>query len=388
MKLVFAHDHKLRLIDGKYYTVGGLRDSITDRYMEYFDSLTIFCRAIEKQPYDTQLFELKNPKITVKPVSNGSLMISKKALKMMEDEIKNADGLIVKLHSKIAEHAIKYARKYNVPYLVEVVGCPWDAYWNHSLKGKLVAPIMTLSTKREVKRAPYAVYVTKEFLEKRYPCDGEWIDCSDVELQSMDEEILSKRLDKIQKMNGQMTLGTLAQVDVKYKGQEYVIRAIAELKEKGKIFKYKLAGSGSNEYLLNIAKKCNVIDQVEFCGVLSHDQVFDWLDNIDFYIQPSKQEGLPRAMIEAISRACPAAGSTAGGMGELVSDKYIFHKAKVKEIVCILDNLTKEDMSSEACANFETAKNYKKEVLDSKRKDFYGAFAIKCHEHRRGEVKE
>lgn len=386
MKLVFAHDHKLRLIDGKYYTVGGLRDSITDRYMEYFDSLTIFCRAIEKQPYDTQLFELKNPKITVKPVSNGSLMISKKALKMMEDEIENADGLIAKLHSKIAEHAIKYARKYNVPYLVEVVGCPWDAYWNHSLKGKLVAPIMTLSTKREVKRAPYAVYVTKEFLEKRYPCDGEWMDCSDVELQSMDEEILSKRLDKIQKMNGQMTLGTLAQVDVKYKGQEYVIRAIAELKEKGKIFKYKLAGSGSNEYLLNIAKKCNVIDQVEFCGVLSHDQVFDWLDNIDFYIQPSKQEGLPRAMIEAISRACPAAGSTAGGMGELVSDKYIFHKAKVKEIVYILDNLTKEDMSSEACANFETAKNYKKEVLDSKRKDFYGAFAIKCHEHKRGEV--
>ena len=356
--------------------------------MEYFDSLTIFCRAIEKQPYDTQLFELRNPEITVKPVSNGSLMISKKALKMMEDEIKNADGLIVKLHSKIAEHAIKYARKYNVPYLVEVVGCPWDAYWNHSLKGKLVAPIMTLSTKREVKRAPYAVYVTKEFLEKRYPCNGQWIDCSDVELQNMNEEILSKRLDKIQKMNGQMILGTLAQVDVKYKGQEYVIRAIAELKEKGKIFKYKLAGSGSNEYLLNIAKRYNVTDQVEFCGVLSHDQVFNWLDEIDFYIQPSKQEGLPRAMIEAISRACPAAGSTAGGMGELVSDKYIFHKAKVKEIVSILDNLTKEDMASEACANFETAKNYKKEVLDSKRKDFYGAFAIKCREHKQEGVEE
>ena len=166
MKLVFAHDHKLRLIDGKYYTVGGLRDSITDRYMEYFDSLTIFCRAIEKQPYDTQLFELKNPKIKVKPVSNGSLILSQSALRMMEEEIKNADALIVKLHSKIAEYAIKYARKYKIPYLVEVVGCPWDAYWNHSIKGKIVAPMMTLSTKKEVKRAPYAVYVTKEFLEK------------------------------------------------------------------------------------------------------------------------------------------------------------------------------------------------------------------------------
>lgn len=85
----------------------------------------------------------------MKPVSNGSLILSQSALKMMEEEIKNADALIVKLHSKIAECAIKYARKYKIPYLVEVVGCPWDAYWNHSLKGKIVAPMMTLSTKEK-----------------------------------------------------------------------------------------------------------------------------------------------------------------------------------------------------------------------------------------------
>lgn len=386
MKLVFAHDHKLRLIDGKYYTVGGLRDSITDRYMEYSDSLTIFCRAIEKQPYDTQLFELKNPKIKVKPVSNGSLILSQSALRMMKEEIKNADALIVKLHSKIAEYAIMYARKYKIPYLVEVVGCPWDAYWNHSIKGKIVAPIMTLSTKKEVRRAPYAVYVTKEFLEKRYPCDGEWIDCSDVELQSVDETVLSRRLEKIQRMGEQLTLGTLAQVDVRYKGQEYVIHAIAELKKRGKIVKYKLAGSGSNQYLLDIAKKYGVDNQVEFCGVLSHDQVFDWLDDIDFYIQPSKQEGLPRSMVEAISRACPSAGSTAGGMSELVSSDYIFHKANVNEIVNLIDSLTKEKLTQEACRNFKTAQNYKKEVLDAKRRTFYKNFAERCWQHKQGEI--
>lgn len=378
MKLVFAHDHKLRLINGKYYTVGGLRDSITDRYMEYFDSLTIFCRAIEKQPYDTQLFELKNPKIKVKPVSNGSLILSKRALNMMEEEIKTADALIVKLHSKIAEHAIRYARKYKIPYLIEVVGCPWDAYWNHSIKGKIVAPMMTLSTKREVRRAPYAVYVTKEFLEKRYPCDGKWIDCSDVELQSVDKTVLSRRLEKIQGMGDQLTLGTLAQVDVRYKGQEYVIQAIAELKKRGRIVKYRLAGSGSNQYLLDIAKKYGVDNQVEFCGVLSHDQVFDWLDDIDFYIQPSKQEGLPRSMVEAISRACPAAGSNVGGIGELIDTKYLFKKGNVKAIANILMSINKESMSEQAVENFQTAQNYKCNYLDKKRKEFYGRFAEEC----------
>lgn len=386
MKLVFAHDHKLRKIDGKYYTVGGLRDSITKRYMEFFDKMVIFCRAIEKQPYDTQLFELKNPAITVKPVSDGTLILSRSAKKLMENEIKNADGLIVKLHSKIAEQAIFYARKYNIPYLIELVGCPWDAYWNHSIKGKFVAPFMTLSTRREIKRAPFVIYVTKEFLEKRYPCNGKWIYCSDVELQEMDENILEKRIKKIEHMNKTIILGTLAQMDVLYKGQEYVIRALADLKKRGKIFKYRLAGSGNTEYLKKIAQKYNVIEQVEFCGVISHDDVFSWLDEIDFYIQPSKQEGLPRAMIEAISRACPAAGSTAGGISELVSSQFVFKKGDVGDIVKILDNISKDSLKKQAKDNFIRAHDYRKDYLDKKRRDFYRIFAYECEKKKNKEM--
>ena len=119
---------------------------------------------------------------------------------------------------------------------------------------------------------------------------------------------------------------------------------------------------------------------------MSHDQVFDWLDDIDFYIQPSKQEGLPRSMVEAISRACPSAGSTAGGMSELVSSDYIFHKANVNEIVNLIDSLTKEKLTQEACRNFKTAQNYKKEVLDAKRRTFYKNFAERCWQHKQGEI--
>ena len=382
MKLVFAHDHKLRKIDGKYYTVGGLRDSITERYLEFFDELTIFCRVIEKQSYDTQLFELKNPAITVKSVSNGSLLLSKHAKKMMENEIKNADGLIVKLHSKIAEHAISYARKYNIPYLVEVVGCPWDAYWNHSLKGKFVAPLMTLSTKREIKRAPFVIYVTKKFLERRYPTNGHWIDCSDVELLKIEEQVLEKRLKKINEMKNTFIIGTLAQIDVFYKGQEYVIKALKKLKDRGRIFKYRLAGSGDSTRLKKIAEKYDVIDLVEFCGTLSHKEVFNWLDNLDYYIQPSKQEGLSRALIEAISRGCPAAASNVGGNNELVEEDYLFKAGDVDSIVNILYRLDKENLITQAKINFKKAKNYDREYLNNKRKNFYMDFANYCYKHK------
>lgn len=378
MKLVFAHDHKLRMVDGKYYTLGGLSDFVTERYTAFFDNLTIICRVIEKQDYDTQLFELKNPHAAVKAASDGSLIISRDAKKMIEEEVKTADGLIVKLHSVIAEIAIHYANKYNVPYLIESVACPWDSYWNYSLKGKFVAPFMYLSTRKTIRNAPYAIYVTKDFLQNRYPCEGRWIDCSDVELSYVDNDILNKRIQKISISDRPLVLGTLAQIDVRYKGQEYVIKALSKLREKGIIFKYRLAGSGDNSFLKSIAQKYYVEDLVEFCGVLSHSEVFNWLDDIDIYIQPSKQEGLPRAMIEAISRACPACGSTAGGIGELVDREYIFPKGSVSGICSILEELTEDRLLEQARINFETSKKYKKDYLDEKRNAFYREFAKVC----------
>lgn len=378
MKLVFAHDHKLRMIDGKYYTLGGLADSVTQRYTELFSEMTIICRVIEKQAFDTRLFEVSNPKVSVKAASSGSLMISKSAKEMIENEVRNSNGVIARLHSRIGEIAIKYAKKYGIPYLVESVGCPWDAFWNYSLKGKVVAPIMWLTTKRVIRNAPYAVYVTKEFLEKRYPCNGKWIDCSDVELLDSDSKVLERRLNKIKHSSKTLILGTLAQVDVKYKGQEYVIKALSILKNKGIIFKYRLAGSGDPTRLKNIAQKYNVSGLVEFCGVLQHSEVFNWLDDIDIYIQPSKQEGLPRAMIEAISRACPACGSTAGGISELIDKQYVFRKGSVNAICSILEKIIVDNLIEQANRNYETSKKYKKDYLDRKRSSFYKEFADKC----------
>lgn len=376
MKLVFAHDHKLRCIDGKYYTLGGLSDQITGKYLNFFEELTIYCRVIPKQNFDTQLFELKDSRVHVKPVSNGSLIIKKESLDMMENEIKNSDALIVKLHSVIAEHAIRFARKYNKPYLIELVGDPWDAYWNHSYSGKVIAPFMTWLTRREVKRAPFVLYVTREYLEKKYPTNGKWIDCSDVEILEFNDAVLKKRLEKINSMGKKIIIGTLAQIDVLYKGQEYVIRAMGKMNNKNII--YRLAGSGNKERLEKIAKECGVLDQVEFCGVLSHSEVFSWLDEIDFYIQPSKQEGLPRSMVEAMSRALPAAGSNVGGISELVESNYIFPKGDIDAIVSMLSGIETESLLEQAVKNYNSAKYYDKSILEKRRFSFYNDFYIAC----------
>lgn len=94
-------------------------------------------------------------------------------------------------------------------------------------------------------------------------------------------------------------------MNLKTKGQHDVIRALGELKKRGDTnYEYQLVGLGDESFLRSIAKN-TMLRMKWFLGGKTHDEVFQWLDNIDIYVQPSYQEGLCRAIVEAMSRGCP-----------------------------------------------------------------------------------
>ena len=167
---------------------------------------------------------------------------------------------------------------------------------------------------------------------------------------------------------------TVAALDVPYKGQVDVIKAIGQLKKDGVLFKYKLIGQGNPAQLEKAIEKYEVKDLVEIVGPLPHNKVFDFLETIDVYVQPSKQEGLPRAMIEAMSKACPALGARTAGIPELISEECIFKPGNVGEITQKLKRIDTAWLIKQAALNFETAKEYQKEVLEERRKAFYQEF--------------
>ena len=102
---------------------------------------------------------------------------------------------------------------------------------HHSFLGKVSAHHFEQLTKDIGKNAEDAIYVTDEALQKRYPCK-KMLGCSDVVLQPADERILEARLQKNadRKPDALLRIGTAAFLDVMWKGQHNVIRAIAELK--------------------------------------------------------------------------------------------------------------------------------------------------------------
>lgn len=369
MKLVFAHDHKFRFTDGAYYSTGGLSDEVLSRYTNIFGGVNVLSRVVPKQ--NEVLSEIKNPSVKITAASFGIRD------KTVRESVKKCDAVIARLPSILGNRAIDCAKEYQKPYLIEMVACPWDGLWNHSVVGKFAAPMLYFTTRRHVENAPFVIYVTNHFLQSRYPTRGEYTNCSDVALMDISEDILKNRLKRIWSKPEKIIIGTTGAVDVRYKGQQYVIQALGELKKRGITkFEYQLVGGGDQRYLRSVADKYDVSDQIKLLGSLPHDQVFKWLDTIDLYAHPSRQEGLPRSLIEAMSRGLPAFGARTGGIPELLDSEYIVGNNKncFSEICNILLKYNKASMEKEAGRNFHEAKKYDDNLIEKRRNDFFQKF--------------
>lgn len=376
MKILFCHDGPLYKNElNEYYSVG-FNDTLFNRYSLLSNDITVAMRVYFNKNDNIQSSQLLSKKYKVIECFNicslnGFIFDRKKCKKLIDEQMYKADFAIIRLPSFIGNIAISCAQKYKKPFIVELVGCPWDSLWNHGIIGKILAPYLFFTTKREIKESKYVVYVTNNFLQKRYPNDKFNIGCSDVDLSRNTEFGLNTRqLNKNQKL----IIGTLGIIDVPYKGQEYVIKAISQLKKEGYNLEYQIAGPGNKSRLQKIAKRYGVIDDVIFLGSIPHDDIYKWLGKLTFYIQPSMTEGMPRALLEAMSVGCVCIGSDAGGIPELLDRKMVFKKGRYQEIAKIINLIDIREYNSQRKKNLEKIKEFNYSFLQSKREKFYKKF--------------
>lgn len=366
-KTLFAHDHKFKLIKGEYFSTGGLSMSVLERYIKKFGDLEILARVVECDEDSSKFHKIDSNLVKVTNYKGLSL-------NEISNKIEKSDYVIIRLPSIIGQKIGRICINKKKKYFTEVVGCPWDALWNHSWKGKLVAPLMSIATKQITKKSTYTLYVTNEFLQKRYPTNGKSVGCSDVIVKELDENILEKREEK-NSIKDVLTIkiATVGAVNVKYKGQEYVIEAINILKKIGYNCTYYIIGGGDDTYLKSVANKFKLTENVIFTGNLQTQKVFEILDSVDIYIQPSLQEGLPRSVVEAMSRGCPIIGTNVGGIPELCDSSFVVKRKSSDDIADkIVEILTKLDC--EAKRSFELAKEYRSDVLENRRNNFFDEF--------------
>lgn len=392
MKILFIHggSRLKKDTEGNWYTDPNFNEDVWKRYVDFADSFSVLLRQ-ESNIYPSKFAKAKfnkmldDSRIRVVPLPDFAKsklkmlnpLTYKKIRAIIDKEVKAVDKCFIRSVSPYSWYAYLACKKYHKPYLFEACDFAKESYKYHSIIGKIIANKMEKKHTMLARNATCATYVTGSVLQERYPCaSGKILGCSNVQLEKFNDDILQKRLKKIAAKTNNETLiiGTSAFLDVKWKGQDLVIKALSLLKEKGITnIRYELIGVGTGNHLRKESKKYGVADVVDIIGPIKHDQVFSWLDKLDFYIQPSYQEGLCRSIIEAMSRALPVICSDTGGNKELIDSKYIFDCGDYYKLAALMEDITR-DMKEQAIRNFNESKNYEKSVLDSRRKEFFKAF--------------
>ena len=374
MNILVVTDQRIKEENGLFYCTENVHD-----ILKRFSKLGILsiCAARyagrSSNKIETDLTGLINP-TNIHFVNETYVCTNVKSQRIIESCVKKSDLVIGYVPCINAYTAHKYAKKYKKRFMSYVVGCPWDAFWNHGLLGKIIAPYECLSLKRCLRDSNYALYVTEHFLQKRYPCSGLTCGCSDVRVLHQDDGILNNRLNLLKRIpeNAVLKIATIANYSVKYKGQHFVIKALARLKNKGIIkYHYYLIGGGDKTRLEKLAQKEGVSDLVHFEGIVPHNQIFEKLDEMHIYIQPSLQEGLPRSVVEAISRGLTCVCANTAAMPEMVNSEFIVGRKSVDDIVGVLKNISIKKLINQATRNFNEAKKYEESLLNKKRYDFF-----------------
>lgn len=387
MKTTFIFDTVLLTKDNeKFYARTLHYDLWKTRYLAYFDEINIVTRFKKLEDSDDisiGSYRLVNGNlVSVSPIGNYKVIpdVIKNYRKISEElrvEINNSDFVIIRVPSVLGNIAINICKKVNKPYLVEVVADGWDSYFYHTNHiGKIIAPFMHYQTKRNVAKSNNVLYVTEKYLQNRYPTKGKNnVGISDVIINFnkksnfLIESLINRRLINIK--NKEITFGIVGNYDLKTKGQHVAIKSLSVLNDCD--FRLELIGAGNSSKLKKAAEKFG-LKNVFFLGTKKAGQeMSNWYDRIDVLIVPSFQEGLPRVVVEAMSRGLLVIGSSAGGIPELISEEFIFDKGDNKKLSKIINDIftQKLDVEKEMKLNYKRSLDFTEEKLTQKREVFY-----------------
>nr|WP_281173804.1 glycosyltransferase family 4 protein [Deferrisoma camini] len=103
------------------------------------------------------------------------------------------------------------------------------------------------------------------------------------------------------------------------KGVDLLVRAFGRLRAGGIRCSLTLVGVGPERTSLEeTAADLGVAGEVRFRGQVPNQEVLAEMLQADVLVLPSRREGLPNVLLEAMAAGCPVVASTAGGIPEIV----------------------------------------------------------------------
>ncbi|WP_079525394.1 glycosyltransferase family 4 protein [Solibacillus isronensis] len=384
MELLVAADSLfLKTPDGKYWCKTIYEYDFWLRYLKVFEKVAVVSRvkSAELSEVDGYL-RVDGPNLRVVELPSMSGMkqyilnyyLFSKAAK---EAVENADCALFRLPSVAASMVLKYYARKKKPYALEIVADPFDAYSSN----KIAQLMYTKKLKESAISANGVSYVTQFYLQSKYPSFaskyGETIEhfesyYSTINLPS--SYLTKPRIYGNTKKHFTI-VHTANSINNDIKGHETLLKVLKNLREKHYDINIIFIGDGSKrKFYEQMSKNMGIEEYVTFTGLLSTQQeVRDILLQSDIFVFPTKAEGLPRAVIEAMAVGLPCLSTPVNGIPELLDEEYLFNPLDVEgftsKIIHLIDSPDElEEMSKK---NIKKAKMYTIDKLELRRTEFY-----------------
>lgn len=394
--LVTLEDHLWRSTDGHFYVDGPGAYALWSQLLDAFDEVTLLARVGGSNGHSIEGNRVEGPSVSVRElpdyVGPSQYLFHLPTLQpRVRQAVMESDAFILRvpgLVGRLAWQEIKRAKK---RYAVEVLGDPWDAFGPGTMPGPFrpgYRQIATRNMKVICRGAVAALYWNGSVLPRRYP-PGKNSSSSvspllnNVSNGCASEQLAAKRSRRVDEwcpsVDGARTktlcvgfVGSLAQL---YKGPDTLLRAASICLREGLDLKVLFVGEGRYRRMMEqLARQLSISDSVDFLGQLKFGkEIFDFLDSIDLFVMPSRAEGFPRALHEAMARGCPCIGSDVGGIPELLAVDDLVPPNDPEALARKIMEVTGDPqrMKTMSSRNLARAKQFDPEALRDVRRAFY-----------------
>jgi glycosyltransferase involved in cell wall biosynthesis len=371
--------------DGSIWTDTSFEYGFWLRYLDVFDGVRVVGRALHGHSAGANWKRVNGEGVVFHPMPHylGPWQYLRRALDIRTAagaSFAEADAVILRVPAQVSNCVASHLFRNRHPYGVEVLGDPYEVFQrgsvNHPFR-PLFRWWFTGQLRKQCLHASAVAYVA-EYLQQRYPGGGRVFSLSDVDIPSVaiadNGALPAARTESPAK--GVFRLITVASLAQMYKGIDVLIEALARCSASGLDFHLRVIGDGKHRAQLQSLAVAHSLDsRISFLGQLpAGETIRKELDCADLFVLPSRTEGLPRAMIEAMARGLPCIGSAVGGIPELLAAEDLVLPGNVAALAGKIGEVARDPvrLAAMSARNLAKAREYSESELRPRRRLFYG----------------
>lgn len=382
MHLSVVLEHRFtRTPDGAIWTQAAFGYPFWASYLEVFDSVRVTARVtnIDNAPVDYHRADGKGVSFFPIPFYLGPLQyVARYAQikRVARSAALSSEAVILRVPSSIADHFVPVLIKTSHPYGVDVVGDPHDVFSPGAVRHPLRPWFRWWFTRRlrhQCASACAAAYVTEKSLQRKYRPGSNTFDASFSDVELVPEAYVTIARNDFP-AKGSYRLITVASLEQLYKGTDILIEAVGRCVREGMDLKLTIVGDGKHRTELERkVAGLGLSGRIAFKGQIpAGSAVRMEMDNAHLFALPSRTEGLPRAMMEAMARALPCIGSMVGGIPELIPSQDMVPSGEAGALAQKIKDILSEPgrLATMSERNLRVARRYSVAMMQDRRTVF------------------